>query len=269
MGLDEYLSCYGSDKSIRIVIASSYVLQISQQLKDIGIVEYEIYHSSRGGYYPYEPLIVNPYERKSDALTEQQYIDKTNKNIPRDYINNSVDYLTKTVPIFSHIEIETLNRCNGVCDFCPVSVQNEVRSYIKMDTNLFTKIIDELADFNYSGRICLFSNNEAFMDDRIIEFHKFTRERLPNARTHLFTNGTLLTLEKFVEVIPYLDELIIDNYNQQLNLIPNVKEIANYCSEHEVLKNKVTIVLRKPKEILTTRGEEAPNRKQKEIFSFG
>ena len=83
---------------------------------------------------------------------------------------------------------------------------------------------------------------------------------LPNARMHLFTNGTLLTLDKFIELIKYLDELIIDNYQQDLRLHKNSQRIADYCNEHMELKEKVTIVLRKPHEILTSRGGDAPNR---------
>ena len=68
------------------------------------------------------------------------------------------------------------------------------------------------------------------------------------------------------ESYKYLDELIIDNYNQKLELNPSSKEIAAYCEEHPGLNKKVTIVMRKPKEILTSRGGDAPNRLRQEIF---
>lgn len=64
----------------------------------------------------------------------------------------------------------------------------------------------------------------------------------------------------------YLDELIIDNYNQELQLIPNCKKIKEYCLKNPELIKRVTIVLRKPIEILTTRGGEAPNRQEKESY---
>ena len=57
-----------------------------------------------------------------------------------------------------------------------------------------------------------------------------------------------------------MDELIIDNYNQQLQLTSSSKKIVEYCEKHEELRKKVTIVLRKPKEVLTNRGGDAPNR---------
>lgn len=134
-----------------------------------------------------------------------------------------------------------------------------------MTDQLFKKIIDQLAEIDYSGRLALFSNNEPLLDDRILDFHKYAREKLLNARMHLYTNGTLLTKEIFVELIKYLDELIIDNYNQNLDLIPASKMIEEYAEENPEIKEKVTIVLRKPNEILTSRGGDAPNRTEVNI----
>ena len=136
-----------------------------------------------------------------------------------------------------------------------------------MSQELFEKIIDELAELDYSGKLALFSNNEPFLDEKIIDRHRYARAKLPNARLHLFTNGTLLTLEKFIEIVDLLDELIIDNYQQELRLIKPCQIIAEYCKEHPELTKKVTIVLRKPHEILSSRGGDAPNRKQ--LVSYG
>lgn len=77
---------------------------------------------------------------------------------------------------------------------------------------------------------------------------------------HLFTNGTLLTIDKFKRIVECLDELIIDNYQQDLTLIKPCQDIEKYCEEHAELKKKVTIVLRKQQEILSNRGGNAPNR---------
>jgi radical SAM protein with 4Fe4S-binding SPASM domain len=135
-----------------------------------------------------------------------------------------------------------------------------------MNEALFKKIIDELSDLNYSGEISLFSNNEPLMDDRVVKFHKYAREKLPNARLHMFTNGTLFTLPLFIELVQYLDELIIDNYQQELKLIKPVQIIKDYVEKNPELRNKVTIALRKRDEILTSRGGDAPNRQEKLSF---
>ena len=219
------------------------------------------------GYYITSDLVVNPYANETGELDENAYVEvnSTNRLVP--IIYDYAEELYQKVPMFDHVEIETYNRCNGGCSFCPVSVKNETRPEQKMEESLFYIIIDQLSDLNYSGKLALFSNNEPFLDERILDFHKYARERLPHARMHLFSNGTLLTMDKFTEIIEYLDELVIDNYNQQLNLIENSRRIKEYCEMHPELKDKVTIVLRKPREVLTSRGGSAPNRKQQELFS--
>ena len=89
------------------------------------------------------------------------------------------------------------------------------------------------------------------------------REHLPKARIHMFTNGTLFTMDKFLRLIPFLDELIIDNYTEDLSLIKPVQEIKDFCEKNPKYIKKVSIVLRKPHEFLSTRGGDAPNRKIK------
>ena len=212
-------------------------------------------------------LVINNYLNKAhEAMTEAAYIDReTQRTLHFDAINEYVAEVESMsqLPLFAHVEIETVNRCNGTCQFCPVNKNIDSRPLSKMSDNLFEKIICELEDLNYTGRIAPFSNNEPFIDLQIIERTAFIRQHLPNARIHLFTNGTLLTLDKYLEIMKYLDELIIDNYNQDLELNDPVKSIYQYCMEHPEMIKKTDIVLRKPNEILTTRGGDAPNRHKK------
>lgn len=215
-------------------------------------------------------LIVNPYEGTDHELTEKEWIGQNDNVESMRAIQSYMEELAKGKLFFEHIEIETFNRCNGVCDFCPVSVGNEKRVEMKMSDELFMRIIDQLAEHNYSGKIATFSNNEPFLDERIVRFNKYTREKLPNARIHLFTNGTVLKLDTFIEIINYLDEIVIDNYNQQLELISPVRKIVEYCEEHKELIDKVTVVTRKPHEIRTSRGGDAPNREKSDYLKdFG
>ncbi len=256
------LEYYKTDKKqLPILIATMQCNEIIRQLAENGISDWSIYTPEFESYYPKNVLVYNKYEKTNTYTTEKDYSQAIDKNIFT-IIKSRVDELDKTLPLFKHVEIETYNRCNGVCDFCPVSVLWETRQERKMEMSLFYKIIDELSAINYDGRLALFSNNEPFLDERIMEMHKYTRQKLPKARMHLFTNGTLLTIDKFIEIIEYLDELVIDNYNQKLKLIPNAKKIKEYCEIHPELIEKVTISVRKPKEILSTRGGDAPNRKE-------
>ncbi len=159
------------------------------------------------------------------------------------------------------IEIETLNRCNGTCPFCPVNVNMPQRERAEMTINLFHKIIDELSDLDYGGKISLYSNNEPLLDNRIIEFHRYAKEKLPKAYFSLFTNGSLLNVEKLQELTKYLDSMVIDNYNDNFKVNDSLREVYAYLQKHDELKNKVNFSMRKQNVILYSRGGQAPNKK--------
>ena len=245
----------------RLIIAVRFPEEIERQLKAIGICNYELYSiSNNKKYYPSRELVLNPYEEGAGIQNELEWNNESVNNPIKNQIRNIVETLYPATPIFDHIEIETINRFNGVCEFCPINTKIDPRKKKVMSKKLFEKIINELSELEYGGRIALYSNNEPMLDERIIDFYEYCRNKLPNAWLVMFTNGTLLTLDKFEKIIPFLDELVIDNYNEHLQLISNSKKIKDYCEENEKLKEKVTIVLRKPNEILTTRGGDAPNR---------
>lgn len=247
----------------RIIIANSYRSSIEKQLDDLGIKGYEIFEESiLHGYFETDELVVNPYENGGEAMTEEEWSMQEKLSYSRKAVNDETERLFMNQPLFNHVEVETINRCNGSCSFCPVNRNDDPRPKVVMTWELFQSIVNQLAEIEYSGRFTTFSNNEPLLDERIVEFNRYAREKLPHARIHLFTNGTLMTLEKFAALTEILDELIIDNYQQELRLIKPCAEIVEYCESSPELKKKVTIVLRKPKEILTSRGGTAPNRKQ-------
>ena len=163
------------------------------------------------------------------------------------------------LPLFEYIEIETINRCNGKCSFCPVNINQPQRKYAMMEDHLFYKIINELSDINYKGNIALFSNNEPFLDKRISDFCMITRKKVPKSKITLSTNGILLTKEKFDAIIPYIDSLIINNYSDDGVIQDSVRQLDKYIKSNKILRKKVIIDIRKENEELTTRGGQAPN----------
>lgn len=243
-----------------IVIASIYAASMKNQLLEQGITDFTIFEDYQHGYFETEELIVNPYETTKEAATEEEWSESEKLQYTRKAVYDMVETFHDQPTLFDHIEVETINRCNGSCSFCPVNRKQDPRKKAVMTTELFEKIVEQLAEISYSGRFTTFSNNEPLLDERIVDFNRYAREKLPKARMHLYTNGTLLTIDKFVALTEILDELIIDNYQQELQLIKPCQEIEAYCKEHPELCKKVTIVLRKPKEILTSRGGNAPNR---------
>lgn len=197
----------------------------------------------------------------SSAYLKLQYIKR--RKVTRDYIEyfcNSPEMLPP-----QNFQIETINRCNNTCSFCPANRNDESRPFCKIDENLFKKIIDELAQMDYKGYISLYVNNEPFMDTRIIPFHQYVREKLPNAKIKFFTNGLLLDIEKFNQIAPYVDLFIINNYCNDMKLHKNVEELYNYLKQNPTIHEKldIQIHIRYINEVLTNRAGNAPNKKAK------
>ncbi len=160
------------------------------------------------------------------------------------------------------VNLETINRCNSDCAFCTASKKNEKRPLCVMDEDLFHSIIDQLADWGYKGHLTLYGNNEPFIDQRITEFHKYCREKLPDSYIFLSTNGLLLDVDKVKAVIPYVNQLIINNYCDDMKLHKNVKEIYDYAKSHpeEFADVELLIQMRYKNAVLTNRAGSAPNK---------
>lgn len=157
------------------------------------------------------------------------------------------------------IEIETVNRCNNDCSFCPVNRNHDTRPYCKMSETLFDRILEQLHQMDYHGYLSLFSNNEPLLDNRLLTFLAKARQQVPHAKLCLFTNGTLLTEKKFEALIGLLDYLTIDNYSDDLQLLPSVKRsIQPYMDR--TFPCRVRVFIRRKTQILSSRGGEAPNR---------
>ena len=175
-----------------------------------------------------------------------------------------IDYFmsTKEPPHPLVVNLETINRCNSDCAFCTANRNAEKRPLCKMDEGLFKSIIDQLADWGYKGHLTLYGNNEPFIDTRIVEFHKYCREKLPDSFIFLSTNGLTLTLEKVKEIIPYVNQLIINNYCLDMKLHKNVKEIYEYAKAHqdEFKDVELLVQMRYKNAVLSNRAGSAPNK---------
>lgn len=171
----------------------------------------------------------------------------------------------KTPPLFSQVEVETQNRCNGTCAFCPVNRNAPQRTYARMNDELYESVIEQLAGLRYSKALSLHSNNEPLLDKRLPDFAAFARKRLPKAKIKMFTNGTLLTLDLFRELMPSFDRIFINNYNDTPDFLPNIQEIHDFCTTPEgencISGKTVVIQLRDPHAVLSSRAGNAPNRK--------
>ena len=194
----------------------------------------------------------------SDAYLKLQR--STRNKLQQQYIDYFMNPEEPPMPLV--VNLETINRCNSTCSFCTANKYAEKRPYKKMSDDLFYKIIDQLHDWGYKGHLTLYGNNEPFLDTRIVEFHKYCREKLPDSFIFLSSNGLLLTVDKVREIIPYVNQLIINNYCRDMKLHDNVKEIYDYAKAHpEEFKDvELLIQMRYMDAVLSNRAGSAPNK---------
>ena len=123
-------------------------------------------------------------------------------------------------------------------------------------------ISDQLRDWGYKGHLTLYGNNEPWLDTRIVEFHKYAREQLPDVFIFMSTNGLLLTVDKVKAIVPYVNQLIINNYCLDMKFHDNIQEIYDYVKSHpdEFKDVDILIQMRYLKEVLTNRAGSAPNK---------
>ena len=164
------------------------------------------------------------------------------------------------IPIFSSIEIETINRCNGACSFCPASRLVDKRSTKLMERSLFESIMHQLAELNFRGSLAIQGNNEPLLDSRVYEFCEMARKYVPKAYLEMFSNGTLLTVERLKDLMKSLDHLVIDSYDDSQKLRGALRDVAMVVEGDPALRERVFIYLRRQNLIRSNRGGKAPNR---------
>ena len=82
-----------------------------------------------------------------------------------------------------------------------------------------------LSERRFGGGVALFSNNEPLLDSRIEELAARARKALPDAYHYLYTNGTLLTVDRFERLMPSLNHLTNNNYENGRRTLSPVREV--------------------------------------------
>ena len=162
-------------------------------------------------------------------------------------------------PLFGQIQIQTIEFCNLKCDFCPnhymiwdrVEKKKKGIPYNIMSIENYTRIVKNLADLNFTGRVSPYLMNEPLMDkDRMVEIIGITRKYLPKNPIKINTNGTGLTTELMQDMIDagltsiQIDDYFDDKYAKKLlkQLEPfqgaNGKCFIMLCSNYNVVQMK-------------------------------
>ena len=128
--------------------------------------------------YIFKPPFTNEAYNRSIKLQEEPppfYQDSLEKHITR-------------------VSIELSNLCNyaHIHKKCPVSRYEHKKT---LETEIVYKVLDELAEYDFSGEIDFHRYNEPMLDKRLFDFIERTNKVLPKANISILTNGFFLDQE--------------------------------------------------------------------------
>jgi 2-deoxy-scyllo-inosamine dehydrogenase (SAM-dependent) len=99
------------------------------------------------------------------------------------------------------VEIEVGVRCNRTCTYCPNSTVGSTSSSSFMEIDLFRRIITQLSEIDFSGRLSFHFYNEPLMRKDLEVLVAIARAALPLAHLVLYTNGDLLTDTRYQNLL--------------------------------------------------------------------
>lgn len=115
---------------------------------------------------------------------------------------------------FCTVNIETTGFCNRKCSFCFNHDRFPKRERGIMQVETYEKIIDELAELNFRGRLSYAFYGEPLLDRRLPAFIEYARKKLPFCFIDIHTNGDMLDEELlFTLVTKGVDHFLITNYD--------------------------------------------------------
>jgi len=166
-----------------------------------------------------------------------RFIDPSTKR-KRKIINDSM-YLIDDIPIFSIIEFNIYGACNRSCSFCPVSNPDIYdNKYEGISVDLFSKILDDLVNINYRGKILFSAFSEPLLHRKLEILISDAKRKLPACRIEIVSNGDLLTLKKLKSIFDAgLDAISISMYDGD----HQVEYFNNMARECDLDETKVVL----------------------------
>ncbi|MCP3871705.1 MAG: radical SAM protein [Desulfobacteraceae bacterium] len=130
---------------------------------------------------------------------------------------------------FSDFNVEINTSCNRKCTYCPNNLfeRGLIKNEKLMDEKIYFKLIDELAQINFKGRLSPQCYGEPLLDKRLTKFMRYTKEKLPKTRLTIVTNGDYLTVDKFNELLDAgVDKFSVTQHGKSMS--KNMKQISDY-----------------------------------------
>jgi len=148
---------------------------------------------------------------------------------------NALKYLIKhgTIDFFGDINIEINTDCNRACKYCPNSNHSRSKKENRklMDEHIFKKIINELSDLRWSGRISPQFYGEPLLDKRIFSLMGYAHLKLPKARLLLISNGDYLDIKTYKKLKDSgVSKFLITQHGKTVS--PAMRELLKYLKQN-------------------------------------
>lgn len=123
----------------------------------------------------------------------------------------------QNIPLFQAIMVETMAVCNRRCWFCMYGQHKaEGSTTAPMTWQVIMKILANLKDLRYAGRLSWYRINEPLLDERIYKILELTKQQIPNCHQTLTSNGDFLDQSKIDRLLKCgLDHLAISIYDDR------------------------------------------------------
>jgi radical SAM protein with 4Fe4S-binding SPASM domain len=117
------------------------------------------------------------------------------------------------------IEIEINSNCNRSCSYCPNSSNSRIEQGT-MNPELFLKILTEIKNIGFTGRISFSFYNEPLLVKNFEDYVLQARSILPLNHFLLYTNGDLLSKSRLMDLIKNgMNEFIVTKHENSANYV--------------------------------------------------
>ena len=119
--------------------------------------------------------------------------------------------------LFISADIETYGYCNRTCEFCFNNPKFPQREKGIMPVSLWKKIINELSELHYFGRISPHFYGEPLLDKRLVNLITYARAKCPNAYILIDTNGDYLNEDIMRRLISSgVNKFFVTSYDESI-----------------------------------------------------
>ncbi len=99
--------------------------------------------------------------------------------------------MVSSFPLFNRIQIQTVSWCNRSCAFCPSGKFPVDKTFMPIE--VYHRVVDQLHELEFSGRISPYLMNEPLLDKRLPDLIAYTRAGCPESWIAINTNGDALS----------------------------------------------------------------------------